>query len=77
MAADVAGAAGDEDSRTCLAPDREVGEALLLHLLGLVDVAAVEDHRRCISFCIRAKSGSRNSCHSVTMASASAPFSAS
>jgi len=30
-----------------------------------------------ISFLIRAKSGSRNSCHSVTMASASAPFNAS
>ncbi len=58
------------------AADAVVGEAERGHLRGVVEVAAVEDDRLASSRFITSKSGLRNSCHSVTIASPSAPSSA-
>ena len=45
VAPDVSCPAADEDPTHALPSDRVVGEAMLLHLLRLIDVAAVEDDR--------------------------------
>ena len=74
MAADVAGAAGDQDAAHRLPSDREVGEAVRLRsAAGCRCCGRRRSTGAFISFFIRAKSGSRNSFHSVTSASASAP----
>jgi len=74
VGADVAGA---PVTRTLTDGRSLVVEAELLERLGVVDVAPVEDRGWRMRLRIRSKSGSRNSFHSVTSTSASAPVTAS
>jgi hypothetical protein len=60
-----------------LTADREVGEALRPHLVGLIDITAVEDHRRAHEFLDPGEIRLAELLPSAITANASAPFSAS
>ncbi len=61
------------DQASIFFPTKKYVNAQLGHLVRVVKVAAVEDHRRFIWDLMRSKSGSRKLDHSVLMTRASAP----
>ena len=54
-------------------PDPDVGEAPSPHVLARIDVAQIDDRLAAIISASRRKSSARNTSHSVTITSASAP----